>query len=83
MTLSPGELRCWDLVLLFFHNYMELRDRGDSVGLLWEAIDSLGSSWAEDSSEVAVALRDEHCSRVLRDFLGPAHPPKKRQKCDL
>jgi hypothetical protein len=62
---------------------MELRDRGDSVGLLWEAIDSLGSSWAEDSSEVAVALRDEHCSRVLRDFLGPAHPPKKRQKCDL
>jgi hypothetical protein len=80
MTPTPEELRCWDLVLLFFHNYMELRDHGDSAKLLWEAIDSLGSSSAEDSREVAVALRDEHCSGALIDFLGPAHNPRSKRK---
>ena len=80
MTPAPVEIRCWDLVLLFFHNYMELRDHGDSVKLMWEAIESLGSSAVGDSREVAKALRDKHCSRALRDFLGASAPPARPAK---
>ena len=76
---GPPEERCWDFVMLFFHNYIELRDHPQSVNALWEAVDSLGTHSVENSEAVARALDDELCSGVIRGFLGEALPRKRKR----